>query len=334
MSGPSVGRRAVRKARWAKSRLASGHSVSIGRADPDFIFIAGTGRSGTTWLAELLARNSRRRLVFEPFRNDRVPLWEAASSRQYIRPGDADHELLDRARAILSPHFRNEWADYYNGRLVTRGRIVKDIRANLILRWLYDQLGPFPIVFVIRHPGAVAASWLREGWSIEPSDVFLGQSELIEDHLAHFAPEIATADDVFEKTVYSWCIETIVPLRQFARGELDVVFYENLVRDPHRELNRLLQPLGEPLRSRTAGAVADASATTTPGVVYASRQNRLHSWQARITASQMGRLRSITTRMGLGDLYGDDGMPCEVPVSLLSPRPGGSRRPVSGVETE
>jgi hypothetical protein len=181
-----LGRRAVR----AKHEFARRHSVAVREADPNLIVVAGTARSGTTWLAELLLQGSRRRLIFEPFRNDRVPLWAHAAHRQYIRPDDPAPEFTEQAGQILAGTFRSDWADQHHTRLLTSGVLVKDIAANLMLKWLHRLSGESPFVLVIRHPGAVAASWEREGYRRTARELFLEQPRLVEDHLAAMHDEM------------------------------------------------------------------------------------------------------------------------------------------------
>jgi hypothetical protein len=301
--------RALARGRGLKSRMASRHIVSLGRADPDIIFVAGTGRSGTTWLAELLIRSSRRRLVFEPFRNDRVPEWSHAASRQYIRPDDSSSRFLDSARRILDPTFRNEWADYYNERFLTRGRVVKDIRANLMLRWLFEQFGPFPIIFLIRHPGAVAASWRREEWTLPPVNTFFEQHQLVEDHLVAVDRALWNVDDPFGHALLTWSIETSVVLSEFEPESVLVVFYEDLVLHPLEEWRRISDFIDDPTLRPLRGQVATPSATTTPGVTYESQRQRLTSWSKRLSEDDARRVRLIPGLLGVDDLYGEDALP-------------------------
>lgn len=309
MSLFDLGHRGIRRARRIRRRLASRYFISTGSADPDLIFIAGTGRSGTTWLTELVARSTRRRVVFEPFRNDRVPEWSGAESRQYIRPNDRNSAFLEPARKILDPDFRNEWTDSYNERFLTRGRIVKDIRANLMLRWLYEQLGPFPVIYLIRHPGAVAASWLRGGWAFSPADGFLRQRALVHDYLASLREEIVSATDVLDRAVYTWAVETSVVLSEFRRDEMIVVFYERLLLDPSLELTRINAFLGKELALPKSSSAARPSATTNPNASYRSQRDRLNAWHQVLTDEEKDRVQKIVSRFELDHLYSRDGLP-------------------------
>ena len=54
-------------------RLLGGLHVDLARGDPGkTVFLAGTGRSGTTWLAGLINHDQSYRDVFEPFHPGKV----------------------------------------------------------------------------------------------------------------------------------------------------------------------------------------------------------------------------------------------------------------------
>jgi hypothetical protein len=60
--------------------------------------------------------------------------------------------------------------DVENTGFVFRRRIIKEIRSNLMLRWLAGISPCTPVVLLVRHPLAVAASWLQLGWGGRGSD--------------------------------------------------------------------------------------------------------------------------------------------------------------------
>jgi hypothetical protein len=297
--------------RGQRTGYASRPLVSLGNAEPDLVFIAGTGRSGTTWLAELILRASRRRHLFEPFRNDRVELWSNASSRQYLRADDDRPELLQAATKILNGQTRDRWIDGNNSRIVTKGKLIKDIRANLILSWLRAQFGFFPIILLLRHPGAVAASWQRNAWRGSPVNSFLSQQTLVEDHLAPFEDEIRDAVDPLDKILYFWCVENYVPLRQFNSGEILVLLYEDLLTRPEEELRRVAAYIGHSGELGDDGSLDTPSATTAADVRYDSRAHRLGAWAQAFTDDQLERISTIPSRFGLDEFYGEGGVAAE-----------------------
>ena len=162
----------------------------------DTVFVAGTGRSGTTWLEELINFDHDHRILFEPFNSQEIPLVAHWNYRQYLRADDNDERYLVPARRILSGRIRHPWIDQVNSKHLVRRRLVKDIRANLILHWMHNHFPEIRIVLLLRHPCAVARSKIAMGWLTHLDD-FLSQQHLIEDFLLPFVPLLESARDDF-----------------------------------------------------------------------------------------------------------------------------------------
>jgi hypothetical protein len=226
-------------------RLLGGLYVDAGRRDHrDSVFLSGSGRSGTTWVADVINHRREYRLVFEPFHPGKVPVCASFESKQYLRPSDRREEYLEPARKILTGELRSPWTDRFHRGLVARRRLIKDIRANLMLGWMRANFPGMPIVLLLRHPCAVVASRLALGWRDNLSET-MAQQDLVEDFLVPFEEEIREADTAFERHVFLWCIDNYVPLMQFEPGEIHVAFYERLVAEPRAETERLFAYLGE-----------------------------------------------------------------------------------------
>ncbi|HEU4848388.1 MAG TPA: hypothetical protein VFT03_09325 [Rubrobacteraceae bacterium] len=163
------------------SRLLGGLHVDLGDHRSS-VFLAGSGRSGTTWVSGLINHRNAYRFVFEPFRQDKVGICENFGRKQYLRSGDRREEYLGPARTILTGGLRSLWTDRFNEKLVARRRLIKDIRANLLLGWMRANFPGMPIVLLLRHPCAVVASQLALGWRDVLSET-MEQEELVEDFL-------------------------------------------------------------------------------------------------------------------------------------------------------
>ena len=77
------------------------------RPDNPVLVLTGSGRSGTTWLAEVFASSLGARLVFEPFRPNIVAGLTGLNNRQYLRPEDPAPEFYDGIEAILRGTIRS-----------------------------------------------------------------------------------------------------------------------------------------------------------------------------------------------------------------------------------
>jgi len=286
------------------SRLPGPLYVDLGKGDHrNSVFLAGSGRSGTTWLSGIIARGCGYRYVFEPFNPGKVRAFEHFGSKQYLRPGDGREEFLGPARLALTGRLRSPWADRFNGKFVARRRLIKDIRANLLLGWMRAQFPGMPIILLLRHPCAVVTSRLALGWKDNLSET-MQQGDLIEDFLGPMQAEILAASDDFERHLFLWCIDNYVPLQQFGPGEIHLAFYENLMVDPERELRRLFDFLGEDPDDRVDNRLARPSPLSRKDVPPS-----LDGWRGRIGEPRLERTREILTLFGLDGIYGMGTMP-------------------------
>jgi sulfotransferase family protein len=272
------------------------------------VFLAGSGRSGTTWVQELINHAHDHRVIFEPFLGSVVPFCRHFERRQYLRGADDSHAFLNPARKILGGKFRNEWADQYNDRPVYHKRLVKDIRANLLLHWLRRHFPAVPIVFLMRHPCAVVSSQLKGRWGTRAVD-FLQQPHLVEDFLIPFAGLIHYAQDDFDNLLLVWCIENYVPLQQFRRGEIFLLFYEELIRNPECEVERLFSFLKRPVEPCAFEQLRLPSAQSSEWSAVVTGDDRLDSWRRHLDAHHVQRAVQFLRLFGLDELYGEDTMP-------------------------
>jgi len=272
------------------------------------VFIAGTGRSGTTWLEDIINFAHDHRILFEPFHSAEVPLVSGWNYRQYLRPDEHDERYLVPARKILSGRVRNKWIDQLNTKHLVSRRLVKDIRANLILRWIHAHFPEIPIVLLLRHPCAVASSKLQLGWKTHLSD-FTTQADLVEDHLAPYLDVLESARDDFERHILLWCVENLVPLRQFAAGEMHVCFYEHFCTQPEREARSLTTYLRRDFRPSMLAGMDRPSALSKQHSAILCGGSVLDAWRKRISPAQVERAVELLRAFGLHQLYGAETLP-------------------------
>jgi hypothetical protein len=293
--------------RRLRRKLTTRYTLDFNQTFESLVFVAGTGRSGTTWLLELLDSGHRHRVIFEPFRPGAGALGDRVLPR-YMRPGADDPEIEELVRTILLGKFKsNRLTGRDNERLISTSRIVKDVDSNLRLGWLRSRFPDFPIVYIIRHPCAVASSRKRLGNELS-IDEYLGESDLVADHLEPYIGALSEVTTPFEKAVASWCIENYVPLKQIDDGlELVTVFYEDLVTDPETTLRAVFAALGQsPDRVAYENLAKPSLTTWRESDPLASPGRALDDWQRRLTAHELERARELVTLFGLDSLYSFD----------------------------
>lgn len=148
------------------------------------ILVTGVPRSGTTWLARLLATGKRTALAGrEPMNPHRGQYALGGSLDRWTRLHDPDS--AQRLRLRLAYVGMNPWVYSRYGRrqwhapLPWTRLIVKDPFALLSLPGVVATTGA-RVVLVYRHPGAVLASYSRMGWSPDLDEV----TPLIREHMA------------------------------------------------------------------------------------------------------------------------------------------------------
>jgi hypothetical protein len=276
------------------------------------VFLAGTGRSGTTWVANIINYANTYRLLFEPFHLGKVDIISHFRLKQYLRPDNCKRDFIEPAKVILSGNIRNAWVDKFNRKMIARKRLVKDIRANLLLKWIKTNFPEIPIILLLRHPCAVAYSRIELDRGIHfPAAVeeFLVQDELMEDFLDPFRSEIENAQSVFERQVFIWCIENYVPLKQFRTGEIHLAFYENFCTNPEQEIGRLFSFLGTTYSEKVMRAVKKPSAVSRKESAVYAGGSLIESWKKHITDEQVQKAVEILSLFGLQSVYSEDPMP-------------------------
>jgi hypothetical protein len=229
--------------------------------------IAGSGRSGTTWVQDVIADANALRPLFEPLHPLAIPQARPFAYR-YFRPDEDDPAAREFLSGVFDGRFHTWWTDYrvrpdrlvptlpmlrsarafhdyvrrwrklwthrkrYGPKLSRQALLVKFIRANLMLGWIQRHFDA-RIVLVLRHPGAVIESRLRlggEDW--DASDQlrqYTGQSALHADYLFKYNDVLRGSLTAAESHAAIWCIENQLPLTQLGAGTVTVAFYEQLL---------------------------------------------------------------------------------------------------------
>lgn len=294
------------------------HSLFVDAGDyRNTVILAGTGRSGTTWVENIINANGEYRVMFEPFYSGKIPLVGGWRYRQYLRPDDQRERYLRPAERILSGKIRNTWIDRYNRKIFAKKRLVKDIRIMLVLKWMKTHFPEIPIVLLLRHPCAVAVSKLKLNWQTH-LDEFLGQEALVDDFLEPYIPLLQRSRDVFEQHLFLWCVENYVPLRQFDKGEILVVFYENVCVDPASQIRRLYEFLGLSGANDCRDEVSRPSALSRRDSAIYTGESLIDGWRHSLTKDQIIRATEICGLFGLDRVYAEDSRPLVDADSVLS----------------
>jgi hypothetical protein len=268
------------------------------------IFIAGSARSGTTWLANILGSQVPSRIMFEPFYSDLVYGFRPFHNFLYMRPETNSPRLYNFAIQVFSGLIRDPWIDRETTQLFPQRRIIKDVRASLMFKWLDNKFPAVKKIFIIRHPCAVILSRMKLGWDPN-NDIndFLEQNELVEDYLGSKLDLIQSCKSEEEKNALIWCITNQVPIHQFSNSELRMVFYENLVLNPDEEIPSLFQILDIPYRQSYKRNIRRPSITSTRKSAIFTNENLISKWKKELSTRQIDNIQNIVDKFGLAWIY-------------------------------
>jgi hypothetical protein len=240
--------------------------------------IAGSGRSGTTWVQDALATANGLRPIFEPLHPAVSPVGKRYAFRA-LSPDESHPELrrfLEEAcfgrshllwtryrrqrRWLFPPReklstVRDAARVYRNWKMLlkdlpwltrmARGDVplVKCIRANLMLGWLSRQF-ECSIVLLVRHPGAVIESKLQGFWNVPAVlDGFRSDPRFHELTRGRYRSLLDRRPTGVAGMAALWVIENQYAIEQAARDGVTVAFYESLTSNPELEWPRICRAL-------------------------------------------------------------------------------------------
>jgi Sulfotransferase family len=302
------------------------------------IFVVGSGRSGTTWVGDVLCTASGCVPVFEPLSQRLVPecpRWKQPGP--YLRQGTSYPQWEAYFDGVLSGRISNRWTrqDYRRmPKLLARrpltGRIgvrlaqmqyhwqemrgnrylVKEVHGNLALAWL-QRYTSARLVYLIRHPCAVVGSRMRlpdHSWDFAMDEI-LGEHELMRDFLEPFRTTISGATTLLERLTVSWCIENLVPLSHARSHDWLCCCYEEFLSGRDAVFARVFRWLGLLPTEVTKKALE---------LVVSSPTHDPHTsrpWHAPLSEAEGDSVLRICEAFGL-KLYGRQNMPLVAPGDL------------------
>jgi hypothetical protein len=258
----------------------------------DFRLIAGSGRSGTTWVLDCLADANGLRPVFEPLNPRLSPVADHFAHR-FLEPAGTYGDLAEYLESVTRTGHRSIWTTYrarwsrlFPGpdHLISiaklkllkqrwsrfaasapklhlasfrRKALVKCIRANLALGWAVKVLGARTIL-VVRHPAAVVESKYRlsrvtDVWDPWPLIERFSRDTLLNERTSGIYERFWNRKlSRLEALTLAWIVENQYPIEHADELGYCVVHYENLVTRPELEWGRACAALALPVAPAAA----------------------------------------------------------------------------------
>ncbi len=213
------------------------------------IAIVGSARSGTSWFSEIIARQFRYRMLFEPeheFNTDKGKL----ICDRWLKSKDDSPEAHSYLTKVFQNRVDSDWIGQISNRkykmhlwpLIPKKYIIKFVRANLSAKYINETF-KIPIIHIIRNPYDVLASQQRVKFPwLYNLEHFKNQSELVKLVKEEFNYDLLKDTkeiSPLETLTIRWCMENVLTLEQLEPCQYKhlVIKYEDLRNDIQLFLN-------------------------------------------------------------------------------------------------
>ncbi|MCK5361175.1 MAG: sulfotransferase domain-containing protein, partial [Gammaproteobacteria bacterium] len=123
------------------------------------VWVIGDGRSGTTWLSDLINYDTQYHFIFEPVHPQRRREMRGYDLFKYLRHEQKDEKLEQFCNQVFNGKvFTHDSAVPARFPMCPDKILVKDIFAHLMAKWVLNQNPEVKLVVLLRHPFSVALS--------------------------------------------------------------------------------------------------------------------------------------------------------------------------------
>lgn len=273
------------------------------------ILVAGAARSGTTWLAQAIRSQSPCRIMFEPFHPGKIEAYREFDYYQYVRPTEDHQPLLEYCQRLFKGEIRDPWVDTLVDVYRPEIRLIKAVRASFLLGWIHQRFPQIPILFIVRHPCAVVASRMENGWGTEDFAPCLQQEKLDEDYLGDKREYLAGLKHSEEQHAALWGLHNMVALAHLAGDRGQVLFYEDLLLRPEEEVPRIFGAISQSYDDSVFRSLGEPSARSSRKSAVVVGGDPLRHWRNILSPTQIERVLAVVEQLGLSHLYGDSNTP-------------------------
>jgi len=215
------------------------------------LIISGFTRSGTTYISRMLSSLLQARYIHEPLNPEVVKEASFFYSRESTSTILTNPSKIQTLKYVFSPSFRchNKTKGLFKGSrdqghtLFCKERIAKVVKGNCILDALSEIFPQTKFLIIIRNPASVISSRLRFNWRVPDN------THCIQDFLVKLSEQKRVVLEELlkqekkskhEDIAISWCIENFLAINNLKNPNFKLVFYENLLLSPLRQIVEIL----------------------------------------------------------------------------------------------
>lgn len=294
----------------------------------DTILLAGTPRSGTTWLMEILRTLPGYVSLFEPVNPIFFPeSYESGFTARKCLPIEYNwpegKEYLEKAFAGKTytrvPLYQLN-PEMFMNRFFGKKLIVKAIGLSRLLPWIAQNIQLRSIFFIIRHPCAVVSSQLKTGYcgyhlNNKPySDIFPRVENVLEEaselpnmdeKILNRLKKIKTKEEILSAI---WCLDNYVPMSSKKPFPWNFVIYEKLISEGESAVRELFTKIGEETIPKAAIEKLNIPSMLAPRdelKIVKDSSKQLSKWKKYLSKEQIENILNIVSDFGL-DFYTEE----------------------------
>lgn len=245
------------------------------------IIIAGFGRSGTTWLSDIISKALGGLILFEPYH----PLvCDTAEDFLYSNKEILSVGIKTHWKEVISGSCSNRWLirnhlrspidivpDSYVQNIWNKSPIIgfKATRTNHLLGVTKRVFAHGALLFIIRHPLAVLASinnrprfWKDFGWPKHYQKFIHELREMEYKEVRYWLLQEKKLRTTNEQMIFMWLVSQEIALAQVKSVSGFVICYEDLYQKPFEETKAILSHLGYGNRTIHPSYLFEPSLTT------------------------------------------------------------------------
>ena len=299
--------------KYLPAKLLNSHKKS----KKNDIFIFSSPRSGSTWLMELIVSQDNIKYVDEPLHTNRhkgyltniEPTWdEIYSSTNRKRKF---HNFFKKIMAGKLHVGQQKFKHIYRGEFdySTNRRVFKILRAKDLINPFEDEFS-IEVVYLLRHPIAVALSLVRENME-DRVDYYLNNEEyrkkFLNKELIEFSNSILNDGSQFEIRILQWCLENLPPLKFLDSKNWLIISYEELVIKEEESLNKLydqldLEDLGALYRQVDRPSRTTANQEAEEHINKNDKSFLIKKWQNKVSSEEIEKAFAILDKFKI-DIY-------------------------------
>jgi len=257
-------------------------------------------RGGSTWITEAIAQLPKTAVLWEPLHPSSAIKFNKLNFgwRQFIPEQETWNEAEMEFEKLFKGKILNNWTCYLSPsiRFLCADRmIIKFCRANAMIPWLTKRFNfTYDPIYLIRHPFAVVASQLNHGaWDANFNGFDIPNSPFNNLYTQHadFLLSLKTKE---EALVATWCLTNLIPLRNTRNDKSWItVYYENLIRNPENEIERIFQRWGMEIPEKVGRQIKKASATTKDATFLDNIDKQCRKWKLFFDQHQISKMSAV-----------------------------------------